>query len=175
MFAAGFKDHEIGVVLGVSGNTGAGGANVWGHDQFRELMAGKKNHPYEKLPSGVGMGVAFRRSIRVGDRAGGRPLEDLGVIPDKRHFMTRKDLLNGNTDLIRRAMKILASKKVYSLSAEPIRRPDGTVTMTARTQNISRLDLYIDDRPQQSRNVVDDRTRLETPPRREMERRTLSR
>ncbi|HEV8483766.1 MAG TPA: S41 family peptidase [Blastocatellia bacterium] len=165
MFAAGFKDHEIGVVLGVSGNTGAGGANVWGHSQFRELMARKKHNPYRELPSGVGMGIAFRRSIRVGDRAGGRPLEDLGVVPDERHFMTKEDLLNGNTDLIRRAMEILASKKVYSLSAEPIRRTDGTVTMTATTQNISRLDLYIDDRPQQSRNVVDDRTRFRvTPP-----------
>ena len=29
IFAAGFQDHEIGTILGVHDNTGAGGANVW--------------------------------------------------------------------------------------------------------------------------------------------------
>lgn len=31
MFAAGFRDHNIGLILGASDNTGAGGANVWKH------------------------------------------------------------------------------------------------------------------------------------------------
>ena len=31
IFAAGFADHEIGPILGVDDNTGAGGANVWTH------------------------------------------------------------------------------------------------------------------------------------------------
>lgn len=31
IFTAGFQDHKIGTVLGTSGNTGAGGANVWTH------------------------------------------------------------------------------------------------------------------------------------------------
>ncbi|MFN2225829.1 MAG: S41 family peptidase, partial [Anaerolineae bacterium] len=29
IFSAGFQDHDIGPILGTSGNTGAGGANVW--------------------------------------------------------------------------------------------------------------------------------------------------
>ena len=29
IFAAGFQDHGIGTILGVSANTGAGGTNVW--------------------------------------------------------------------------------------------------------------------------------------------------
>jgi len=35
MFAGGFADHEIGRILGVDANTGAGGANVLDHDQLR--------------------------------------------------------------------------------------------------------------------------------------------
>jgi hypothetical protein len=35
MFASGFADHEIGRILGVDANTGAGGANVLDHDQLR--------------------------------------------------------------------------------------------------------------------------------------------
>ena len=171
MFAAGFKDHDIGVVMGVSGNTGAGGANVWGHEQFLQLMKGKSNSPYQRLPRGVGMRVAFRRSIRVGNRAAGRPLEDLGVIPDARHHMTKADLVNNNSDMLKRAIRILASRKVYSLSAKVGQRPDGTVSTIATTQNISRLDLYIDDRPQRTTNVVDagkGRTRFTVrPPRRQ--------
>ena len=35
IFAAGFQDHEIGTILGCHDNTGAGGANVWDHDDLR--------------------------------------------------------------------------------------------------------------------------------------------
>jgi len=35
IFAAGFKDHDIGPVVGVGENTGAGGANVWSHGLLR--------------------------------------------------------------------------------------------------------------------------------------------
>jgi hypothetical protein len=164
MFAAGFSDHEVGTILGVSGNTGAGGANVWAHENFLKVMKNRTDLPYRPLPRGVSMGVAFRRSIRVGDRAGGRPLEDLGVVPNRRHHLTKADLLNNNSDLIHRATKILALKKVYCLSAKVSQGPDGTVKTTARTQNISRLDLYIDDRPQQTRDVVDGRTEFRVKP-----------
>ena len=30
IFAAGFEDHEIGLIIGTASGTGAGGANVWG-------------------------------------------------------------------------------------------------------------------------------------------------
>ena len=40
-FAAGFQDHGLGPILGVSGNTGAGGANVWTHDLLRDLWPGE--------------------------------------------------------------------------------------------------------------------------------------
>ncbi|MFF3448617.1 S41 family peptidase [Streptomyces sp. NPDC002667] len=108
IFAAGFQDHEIGPVLGVDQNTGAGGANVWTHAVLRELMAKEPDSPYVPLPKGTGMRVAVRRTLRVGARSG-TPVEDLGVVPDKIHRMTRRDLLEGNTDLLNRAGRMLAA------------------------------------------------------------------
>ena len=155
MFAAGFADHEIGTVMGVSGNTGAGGANVWEHGDLRDSMSHHADSPYKPLPKGVGMRVAFRRSIRVGKEAGGRPLEDLGVVPDprNRHYMTKDDLLHDNRDLIRRAARVLASKRSHKLEARVYYRRDGTLFITPRTRNISRLDVYINDRPRRSFDV----------------------
>jgi len=148
MFAAGFEDHGIGTILGVSGNTGAGGANVWSHEDLSESMGNHPHSPYEPLPHGVGMGVAFRRSIRVGEETAGRPLEDLGVVPKdrNRHFMTRNDLLHDNQDLLSEAVRILASQRPHELSAR-INYRKGTLFITPRTENISRLDVYVNGQP----------------------------
>ena len=98
MFAAGFQDHQIGPVLGVHDNTGAGGANVWTHELLRRLMDRPAPpdspfvaNPFAALPANMGLRVAVRRTVRVGDRSG-TPVEDLGVVPDERHAMTRRDL-----------------------------------------------------------------------------------
>lgn len=50
--------------------------------------------------------VSIRQCARVGRRAG-LPVEDLGVRPDHRHEMTRRDLLEDNYDLILRAAALL--------------------------------------------------------------------
>ena len=52
------------------------------------------------------MRVAIRRTTRVGENAG-LPLEDLGVVPDVIHRLTRDDLLQDNRDLIAAATAIL--------------------------------------------------------------------
>ena len=163
MFTAGFQDHEIGAILGTSGNTGAGGANVCEHTFLRQALNKSSTSPFKPLPNGAGMRVAFRRSIRVGERVGtaGRPLEELGVVPELRHYMTRNDLLHDNEDLITQAAEILASKKAYRLSAKAYHEPDGTLTVTAETENISRVDLYVDDCPIGPRRVVQGKTRFE--------------
>jgi C-terminal processing protease CtpA/Prc len=80
-FAAGFQDHEIGKVLGVDDNTGAGGANVW---EFTDLLENWPAGPFKVLPAGAGLRVSLRRCLRVGKRWGGQAVEDLGVIPDVR-------------------------------------------------------------------------------------------
>jgi hypothetical protein len=106
IFAAGFQDNEIGPILGVDNNTGAGGANVFTHDLVQAVLAGPDS-PIEALPNGANMRVAIRRTTRVGANAG-LPLEDLGVLPDEIHQLTRNDLMNGNPDLINEAARILS-------------------------------------------------------------------
>lgn len=147
IFAAGFQDNEIGEILGASGNTGAGGANVVKHKDLVRWMKNYRGSPYRRLPRRTTMRVSLLRSLRVGKYAE-RPLEELGVIPDVRYYMTKNDLLNKNEDLIKKAVEMLKSKPVYNLSVKAKRNSDGSGTIVAETKNISRLDVYINDRPQ---------------------------
>jgi Peptidase family S41 len=156
IFAAGFQDNEIGEVLGTSANTGAGGANVWWYEDLMNAVRNAPNSPFKPLPKGADLLVAVRRSIRVG-RLAGRPLEELGIAPDHRHHLTKRDLLKRNDDLIRMAARILKKKPIYSISVKPLRRKEGSrgVVVSARSkvrsgkqaQNISRLDVYVGGRP----------------------------
>ncbi len=104
IFAAGFQDNNLGTILGVDDNTGAGGANVFTHDLLRHVLPGADS-PFKALPRGADMRVAIRRTTRVGDNAG-LPLEDLGVRPEERHQLTRDDVLEGNRDLIAAAIAL---------------------------------------------------------------------
>jgi hypothetical protein len=151
IFSAGFQDHEIGPVLGADGNTGAGGANVWTHSLLRQLFPGGDS-PYKPLPNQADMRVAIRRSLRVGRRTG-TPVEDLGVLPDHRHFMTREDLLNDNVDLIDQAGELLAAMPVRSLQVQVEDGGPGQADVTAAAQGISRLDIYVNGRPSLSLDV----------------------
>jgi hypothetical protein len=106
MFTAGFQDHQIGKILGVNKNTGAGGANVWSHYEVLEQLPLHPD-PFLTLPRGVQMRVAARRSTRQGAYAG-VPLENLGVVPDEMHYLTLRDVLGSNEDLIAHAANMLA-------------------------------------------------------------------
>ena len=107
MFAAGFIDHEIGPVLSSSDNTGAGGANVLTHSAIRSLLKDTARAAgLVELPGGVDMRVALRRTLRVRARQG-EILEDLGIMIENRHYMTRGDVFDGNVDLIDRALVLL--------------------------------------------------------------------
>lgn len=151
IFAAGFQDHGIGIILGVHNNTGAGGANAWDHrDVLQELFLPPKN-PFVPLPKQAGMRVAVRRSTRVGQRSG-VPLEDLGVVPDVPHFLTRNDVLKHNVDLIAHAAQILAEMPTQTLRLEAVGAPVQTIGV--EVENVDRVDLYVDGRPIVSRNVV---------------------
>jgi hypothetical protein len=164
IFAAGFQDNKIGPILGTSGNTGAGGANVWTHDLLEQLIrqgVGDTDSQIKSLPNGAGMRVSMRRTLRVHEREG-MPLEDLGVIPDASlydakstdiHKMTKQDLLNDNIDLINHAASILAKMPVYKISLEITPNAENLAVKT-ETQNISRLDVFLDDRPQLSVDVM---------------------
>jgi C-terminal processing protease CtpA/Prc len=160
IFAAGFRDHEIGPVLGTNGNMGAGGANVFTHDLLRQLL-GKDGSPLGPLPGGASFRVAIRRTTRVGKNAG-VPLEDLGVVPDEVHQMTRRDLLEDNHDLLERAGAMLAGLPAHALTVETSKVGDH-VEVKATTKKLTRLDLFVDSRPLESRDVADGETTFELP------------
>jgi C-terminal processing protease CtpA/Prc len=157
IFAAGFQDHEIGTVLGTGGSTGAGGGNVVTHSWLRTSIIEKQpsSCPLKELPSGD-LRFAIRRMLRVGARAG-TELEDLGVIPDISYRMTRDDLLNGNVDLIREAVRTLAGKPSYRLQEirDSVRRVDKRVVAEIETLHLARLDLAVDGWASRSQQIED--------------------
>jgi hypothetical protein len=154
IFAAGFQDHAIGPVIGTSGNTGAGGANVWTQELLRQLLGA----PLTALPRRTSFRVAIRRTTRVGARAGD-PVEDIGVVPDVIHRLTRRDLLEGNPDLIARAAAVLSELPARALTVE-LREP-AKASVTVR--GISRLDVHTDGRPRATIDVEDGDRTLDLP------------
>ncbi|MDY7100981.1 MAG: S8 family serine peptidase [Actinomycetota bacterium] len=146
IFAAGFQDHGVGPVIGVDPNTGAGGANVWTHDLLRALYTDVEATPYGSLPAGVGMRVSIRRTLRVGPAAG-TPVEDLGVAPDVRHDVTRRDLTDENADLLDLAGELLAARPVRRLDAAGGVDNTGGLVLSLDVAGLDRVDAYVDDRP----------------------------
>lgn len=153
IFAAGWADHELGPILGVDDNTGAGGANVWTHGLLMTLLKipspGDPESPYKALPGKANMRVSIRRTLRVG-KLSGTPVEDLGVRPTHQHKVTRADLLQGNVDLLANAGELLAAQPVRRLGVAV----DGT-TVSLDTVNLDRVDVYVDGRPTTSLDVTD--------------------
>lgn len=153
IFAAGFQDHRIGAVLGVAGNTGAGGANVWTHWLLNSAL------PFgwglKPLPNQAGMRVAIRQCLRVGPRSGAL-LEDFGVIPDEVRRPTRADVMQGDVDLFERAAQLLSNDTPRSIRVE---LPAGARAAAKRqvsitTAGIDWLDIYVDGRPRGSVDIA---------------------
>ncbi|HPQ95571.1 MAG: hypothetical protein KDI44_10045 [Thiothrix sp.] len=157
MLAAGFRDHRIGSILGASDNTGAGGANVWQHMLLRILAqvpgmeeSGLLQDTFKELPRFADFRVSSRRMLRVGTQSG-LPLEDFGVEPDKRHYMSRRDVLEGNTDLFQHAAKLLSQQPVHRLEASFDAQ---SCEVHLKTTNIDRLDWFINQRAAGSIDVT---------------------
>jgi len=106
IFAAGFRDHKIGPILGTADNTGAGGANVFDWRLVNYLCSRLDDNPIQLPSSGASFRVAIRRTTRVGENAG-VPLEDLGVEPDEVHRRTLTDLTENDTELYAHAADLL--------------------------------------------------------------------
>lgn len=160
IFAAGFQDHGIGPIIGVHGNTGAGGANVWRHDLLTQLLPTTvESSPYAPLPNSAGMRVSIRRTMRVLENAG-TPVEDLGVVPDHRRELTRNDLLNGNEDLLNFAGEVLSELPVRQLSVKSIDRAAGSVAINIETLGLDGCDVFADGRAQGSVDISDGETQL---------------
>jgi C-terminal processing protease CtpA/Prc len=157
IFAAGFQDHNIGRVLGTSGHTGAGGANVWQYTDLEQTLP-PKSSPFKPIPGDASFSVAIRRSTRVGARAG-EPLEDLGVVPDLAVYrLTRNDLLNHNADLIAHACGILAGMDRQRLAATCNKKADGSLAVSVVTSNVQRVDVLLNGRTIHTSDVKDGST-----------------
>jgi hypothetical protein len=161
IFSAGFQDHGIGKILGTTGKTGAGGANVWDHSLLLSMLSGGDT-PFKPLPQKASFRVAVRRCTRVGKRSG-ELVEDLGVIADAIHRITRSDLLNGSIDLINRAGEMLATMDIQTVTAK-VQSAAAPVKVDVTTKNVNRLDLYLNARPQRTFDVTDGTTSIELPP-----------
>ncbi|MFL5344021.1 MAG: S41 family peptidase [Hyalangium sp.] len=108
-FIAGFKDHNIGKIMGVDRQTGAGGASMYRHQQLVSTWANEPASPLKPLIRGVAMRVALMRSTRVGAKRG-MPVEGLGAEIDIPYRYTRDDILHGDVDLLNRAGQLLDSR-----------------------------------------------------------------
>jgi len=161
MFAAGFQDHQIGKILGTSGNTGAGGANVFTHDILQQVFDGD-NSPVVPLPKGASFRVAIRRTTRVGSRAS-VPIEDLGIVPDRIHPLTKNDVLNNDVDLISEAAEMLSLMPVYSLTAKADEAAADSAQITVTTSNLTRVDVALNQRPTLTLDVKDGTTTFPLP------------
>jgi C-terminal processing protease CtpA/Prc len=161
IFSAGFQDHGIGKILGTSGTTGAGGANVWSHDLLLTLLSPAAS-PFKPLPQNSSFRVAVRRCTRVGKHAGGL-IEELGVVPDVIHHLTRRDVLNENVDLINRAGEMLAAMPSQTVAAK-LRTAVAARKVDVMTQNVDRIDLFINSRPFRSVDVTDGTLAVDLPP-----------
>jgi len=156
IFAAGFQDHEIGPVLGVDANTGAGGANVVTHEELRTEWTGG---PLKQLPKGAQMRVSLRRCLRVGTRSG-EPVEDLGVVPDALHALTRRDLLEENTDLMAAAGALLAQRTPRLLRFTSTAAGTAKRKLTVTTGSVAGIDIYVNRRPVATTSTTDGNTQI---------------
>ena len=155
-----------GPVLGTSEYTGAGGANVWTYGYLGRLQQladdddAAHTTVYSPLPRGADLRVAVRRTLCVGPNAGSI-LEDFGVTAKPVHRMTKEDLLDNNADLLQKAMKILSGLKPHPIAIETkARRGSPLPEVSAKTANITRLDVFVNGRPAGSHDVTRDDTTL---------------
>ncbi|HPY39433.1 MAG TPA: S41 family peptidase, partial [Thiolinea sp.] len=166
MFAAGFRDNKVGKILGASDNTGAGGANVWQHLVLRVLAEAPgltENNTlvkvFTELPRMADFRVSSRRMLRVGEQAG-LPLEDFGVEPDERHYMTQADILSTNQDLINHAAKLLTAQSHHQIS---LKVDAANCALQVSTEAIDRVDWYINGRPAGSVDVSNNAVTITLP------------
>jgi hypothetical protein len=77
-------------------------------------------------------------------------VEDLGVVPDERHFMTRDDVLEGNVDLLNRAGELLAALPARRLDVAVSAGASDDLDIEVEVANVDRIDVYVDGRPRAS-------------------------
>ncbi len=143
LFAAGLVDNGVGTLVCVDQASGGGGANVWDSTTVQRALSGTVGE-LAPLPKGIDYTIAFRRAIRIGDVAG-TGIEDLGIPGHLRYAMTRRDLTDGNADLLAFCGRLLASEPLTDLTTgieEDV--------LTIATVNLDRVDVFVDRHPRAS-------------------------
>ena len=145
IFAAGFQDNGIGLVLGIDGNTGAGGGNIWKLPDLLGSLPTEEDFPFRPLPGGADLSLVIRRVLRVGPNAG-TPLEDYGVVPDERHETTRNDVMNDDADLMLTAAGLLGRGTLRRFDLA-LSEAGGELTASFEALGVDRADVIVDGRP----------------------------
>jgi hypothetical protein len=146
IFAAGFQDHGIGLILSDDLATGGGGANVCNHSALLSILGPKPGIPIAPLPRDVFMRVAFRRCRRVGANAG-KDIEDFGVRFDDTYSTNIiDDVLAGMPGMITRAAELIGRRlRQFRIDAPSLQvNDDGSVTVDVRVVNLVELRFFLD-------------------------------
>jgi hypothetical protein len=108
------------------------------------------------------MRVALRRCLRVGTRFG-QPVEDLGVVPDALHALTKRDLLEENTDLMAAAGALLAQGTPRLLSFASAAAGTGKRKLSVTTGAVASIDVYVNGRPVATKATTDGSSEITVP------------
>jgi hypothetical protein len=108
------------------------------------------------------MRVALRRCLRVGTRFG-QPVEDLGVVPDAIHALTKNDLLQENADLMDAAGELLAQRMPRQLRFEATAAGADKRKLSVTTGSVASIDVYVNGRPVATKATTDGNTQLTVP------------
>jgi hypothetical protein len=143
IFAAGFQDNDIGLVVGVDPNTGGGGANVWSHRQLRSSLPPDSPLDIQELPADIRMSVAIRRATRVGLNEG-TAIEDVGVKADLHTPVMLEDLIEGHSSAVQRCTKYLAGLDDFEMKVTGFEVKLTRVHVTMQWKGIHSANLFLD-------------------------------
>ena len=140
LFAAGFVDNKIGILVSIDEATGAGGANVWRSNQVVQALQNTQN-AQQILPAGVEYTISLRRASRIGENLG-TSIEDNGVRGNFQRALTKRDLMEGNRDIKEFCSQLLSTESLTDLNFKFV---SGKLEVSCT--NLDRIELYVNDRP----------------------------
>jgi hypothetical protein len=134
---AGFADHELGEIVSVGGPPATVGHDAWSHRALRKLVP---EYVLSELPyEGADFRIPLRRGLRAG-RAGGRPLDQRPVRPDR-----QLDPRPGDDPVARVGRP--SSRDRGRLAIGDARLDETALVFELETDGLDRVDVYVDDRP----------------------------
>jgi hypothetical protein len=142
MFAAGFKDNNIGKVIGAgSSNTGGAAALVL---KLNDLQTQVKDQKTE-LPTGAEFVFPVLQCVRINPKLEGvfgDTFEEVGIEVDEVHELTRNDVLNSGTDLLKRAVEVLRTEPSDWPSLQVTQSKTGVLSVTSKNVKSIKLEKF---------------------------------